>query len=121
MSRRTVTATMFDGTEHKATGEYLALADRVAFERKFGISTAILSKHASLFDDKGTLKDDADLSDLEGNVAEQHSFLSWRLLSRGGCDVGDFDTFIDACVNIEVGPKEDGGVDPTIAEAQPGN
>ncbi len=67
---------MLDGKAHEVEGLYIALPDRIAFERRFKIPVLTLTKDEAL---------------LEEHVA----FLVHRLLLRSGVDVGTFDAFVE--------------------------
>jgi hypothetical protein len=100
-----VSAVMLNGTRYETVTEtWMALADRVQFEKKFGKNVAELSRWEALFED-GKLKPDADLSGLSD---EYLAFFAWRVLHRES-DAPDYDQFIDSISSLDL----DFDVDPT--------
>lgn len=111
MATAQITAVMLDGTKHEATGAYMALADRVAFERKYESSIIEMSRQARHLGEDGMPLDESDLSGLR---EERAAFFAWRTLERGGCPVGEFDAWLDAVDEITIDRME-GEADPTAA------
>jgi len=106
-----VVAVMQDGTKHETVGAYMALSDRVAFERKYAVSVAELRRETRRLDDP-----EADVSSLR----EEHTaFYAWLTLRRGDCPVGDFDAFIGDVDDLTL-ERLDGPVDPTDPGPLPG-
>jgi hypothetical protein len=101
---------MLDGTKHDVTGSYMPLADRVAFERRWGVA------FETLFD----------VSAEGDNIVgpewrdERGAFFCWRVLERAGVPVGDFDAFVEQVADINV-ERVDGPVDPTEPGPLPTN
>lgn len=108
MTSMRVVAVMLDGTKHEAVGSYMPLADRVAFERKWGVA------FESLFTVDG---DGANISGPEWRD-ERGAFFTWCVLHRGGAAVGDFDAFVENADAVTV-ERLDGPVDPTAEEPLP--
>jgi len=113
--RTAVTATLLSGATQTGEGELAPLADRVAFERHFGITAAVLSRLSEAFDDDGQLKAEADAHEIK---EEWVAFLIWRLLRRvatGG--VADYDSWIDdlATIGLEQLEEEVAGTLPPTA------
>lgn len=101
MASMRVTATMLDGTKHEAIGVFMALSDRIAFEKRF---------------DSSFSKMQAD----RANVREEESaYFAWRTLTRAECAVGGFEDFIEAVEEVEL-ERLDGPVDPTDPAPPPG-
>lgn len=113
MTTARITAVMLDGTKHEATGVYMALADRVAYERQYESSIIALGRAAR------ALRDDGDAADVPDLRLEQDVFFSWRLLERGGRPVGTFEEFLTGVEDIDVDVQE-GPADPTAEALQPG-
>lgn len=111
MTTARVTAVMLDGTKHDATGVFMALADRVAFERLFNVSVLQMRREAGAVDDTG--------SDVGGLREERAAFFTWRVLSRASCPVGSFEEFLDTVDSIGV-ERLEGSLDPTDAGLPPG-
>lgn len=105
MTTAHVTAVMLDGVEHEATGVYMALADRVAFERIYNVSILEMARESRSLSGK----DDAPVPELR---EERAAYFAWRLLDRASAGVGDFDHFLENAdeLRIEVIAKP---VDPT--------
>jgi hypothetical protein len=120
--RATVTAVFLDASQQAATGELAPLADRVEFEKRFGMSAAVLSRLEGMFDDEGNLTPDADPAALR---EEWIAFLVWAELRRelGAEEVADFDAWLLTISNITVNTnaeEEGGGVQvPTVTTAAP--
>ncbi len=115
MTTARITALMLDGTKHEATGVYLALADRLAFERRFGYSIFRDTKRMRVEQD-GTGTAEVDVGDLR---EEEHAFMCWCILHRAGL-VGDYDVFTAGVESIGRPDFQDGPVDPTDPDLPPG-
>lgn len=109
-----VIAVMLDGTKHEAVGVYMALADRVAFERIYNLSVIDLKRETKLLDAEGNAE--APVRNLR---EEQTAYFCWRTLTRGDCPVGGFDDFLEQVEEVKL-ERLDGPVDPTDAGPQPG-
>ncbi len=106
---RQVTVRMLDGTEHVATGSYMGLADRVAMERRFGIS----------FTDLWERGEDGESHPGPAYKDEIAAFFCWRLFSRNGYG-GSFDDFVEACEEVVIATPEE-AANPTDAAPLPGS
>lgn len=106
MQMRRIVAVMYDGTKHEATGVHAGLADRVAYERRFGETVVARRKAvAEQVDEDGELKKDADGSAFGD---EKLAFWPWCILKRElGNDVGDFDEFLAECQELIIEPITD--------------
>lgn len=93
-----ITAVMLDGSKLEGTSVYMPLADRVAFEHRFGRSV---------------------FKELENVKEEEAAYFSWRILERAGQPVGSFEEFLDSTESLEV-ELLDGPADPTDAAPLPG-
>lgn len=103
--RAHVVVTLLDGKKAEATGEYMALADRVAYERRFNESAMVLSQMSDVFDEKtGKVKKGADIS---GVREEWLAFFAWRLLKREGVAGEDYDSFLDSVADVSVDVEPD--------------
>lgn len=111
MTTMRVVAVMLDGTKHEVVGVYMALSDRVAFERLYNKSLIDLRRD--------TRHLDADEAPASGLREEQTAFFCWRTLARGGCPVGDFEAFLDSAEDVTL-ERLDGPVDPTEPGLPPG-
>lgn len=115
MTTAHVTAILLDGSKHEATGAFRALADKVAWERRFKVSFVSFQKTIGDAVADGKMASDANVDDL---TTEREAFLPWRLLNREKAFTGDFDSFVEnvESLEIEVFENEAGaGVDPTSA------
>ena len=114
MTTAHVTAILLDGSKHEATGVFRALADKVAWERRFKVSFVSFQKAvAGSFTEDGKVNTEATM---EALTSEREAFLPWRLLNREKAFTGDFDSFLDnvETIEVEVFENEQGdGVDPT--------
>jgi hypothetical protein len=119
MTTATVTVTMLDGRELRAeTKTYMCTADRIAFERRFKLSSASFSKFGEFYDEKGDPKPGADFA----NVREEwHLFYGWRALARSlNGQVGNFDVFCEEVDELDVKFAEEAPEpNPTIAAPPP--
>lgn len=107
MGNARVVALMLDGTKHEATGVFMALADRVAFERLYNVSVLELNRQTDLLNEDGTPRGKVD------ELREERSaFFVWRTLERGEQAVGDFEGFLEAVEEIQI-ERLAGPVDPT--------
>ncbi len=100
--RAKVTATFMDGRTLEAEGAFAPLADRVAFEQRFGTSTQVLARLPELFGPDG-LKPDADPG---GFREEWIAFLIWRTLARAH-QVGSFESFVAELEDVAIADLED--------------
>lgn len=110
-----VSATTIEGETYKAEGLFAPLADRVAFERHFGVTAAALQRLGDAFDEEGKLREGADPA---GVREEQVAFLVWRMLRRpngAGEQIGPFEQFVESLaeIGLEQAAEEDPAVDPT--------
>jgi hypothetical protein len=112
-------ATMLDGRELRAeTKTYMCTADRIAFERRFKLSSTTMGKFADLYDEKGMPKKGADFSEMR---EEWHLFYGWRALGRElNGQVGDFDAFCESVDELDVKFAEEATEpNPTIGTPPP--
>jgi len=109
-----VVAVMLDGTKHEAVGVYMALSDRVAFERLYKLSIIDLKRESKLIDAEGDAE--APVRNLR---EEQTAYFCWRTLTRGDCPVGGFEDFLEAVEEVKL-ERLDGPVDPTDPAPAPG-
>ena len=114
MTTARITAVMLDGTKHEATGAYMALADRVAFERRYSATILEMSRAAQMLDAEGNVRPDADISGLR---EERTAFFAWRVLQRAGQASEDYDQFLEAVEEITI---DTGEMDPTGPVQAPG-
>lgn len=106
-----VSARMLDGTEYEAEGHIFALADRLAFEERFGVSFA--AKLASV-SQEGEVSREA-LADLrEGWIA----YFAWCTLRRAGACPLDWERFAESVESVEVEPR---AARPTEPAPPPGS
>lgn len=112
--RATVTATLLDGSSQTHSGELAPLADRIAFERRYGVNAAVLGRLSQAFNDDGTLRADADATAIR---EEWVAFLCWRLLIRGPARGVDFEAWLEGMdsldLNLEDQDETGSEVDPT--------
>lgn len=113
MTTARITAVMLDGTKHEATGVYMPLADRVAFERKYAETLGQIRKQAK---EAGSESE----PDFSGVKDEQVAFFCWRLLRRGQIPVGEFEDFLENADELAI-DVQDGPADPTDAGPPLGN
>jgi len=109
-----VTAVMLDGTKHETVGVYMALSDRIAFERLYKLSIIDLKRETKLLDAEGDAT--APVRNLR---EEQTAYFAWRSLTRGDCPVGGFEDFLEVVEEIKL-ERLDGPVDPTDPAPLPG-
>lgn len=114
MTSMRVVAMMLDGTKHEAVGVYMALSDRVAFERLYNLSVIDLKRETKLLDAEGNAE--APVRNLR---EEQTAYFCWRTLTRGECPVGGFDDFLEQVEEVKL-ERLDGPVDPTDPGPPPG-
>ena len=118
MTTARITAILLDGSKHEATGVFRALADNVAWERRFKVSFVSFQKEvAGSFTSDGKVNTEATM---EALTTEREAFLPWRLLNREKAFTGDFDSFLDnvEAIEVEVFETEEGmPVDPTTDPA----
>ncbi len=102
-----ITATLDDGSAREcSTSTFMCLADRVAFERYFGQSSAALAAVRELFDDDGKPKPGADLSILR---EEWIAFFAHRALLRADREgTPAYDDFIESVAGVTI--DQDGDV-----------
>jgi hypothetical protein len=96
MPRFGITVVMDDGTKEHAEGELAPLPDRVAFERRFGLSATVMQDL------------DQDRPDPHVLREEWIAFLAWRMLWRAHATPwGDFDQWVEHIEGeIEVNPLD---------------
>jgi len=111
MTTARIVATMLDGAEHDKTGTYMALADRVAFERLYNVSILEMARESRTLSTSG----DDPVPELR---EERAAFFAWRLLLRSGAEVGDFDSFLDNADGLSIEVLKT--VDPTDPAPEPG-
>ncbi|MGQ0669180.1 MAG: hypothetical protein ACT4PO_05850 [Actinomycetota bacterium] len=104
---------MLDGTKHEAIGIYMALADRVAFERRYASSILDIAREAKAMGADGIPMTKIDLNE------ERAAFFSWRVLDRADAGAGAFEEFLEAVEEISI-EKLEGPADPTVADPPPG-
>lgn len=114
MTSMRVVAVMLDGTKHEAIGVYMALADRVAFERHYNLSITELKRETKLLDDEGNAE-----APVRSLREEQTAYFSWRTLTRAECPVAGFEDFLEGVEEIKL-ERLDGPVDPTAPPPVPG-
>lgn len=114
MSSMRVVAVMLDGTKHEAVGVYMALSDRVAFERIYNTSVIELKRETRLLDEEGNAQ-----APVEKLREEQTAYFCWRTLSRGDCPVGGFEDFLEGVEGVTL-ERLDGPLDPTAPDPLPG-
>lgn len=102
MARLHVVAELQDGSSIEASGTWMTLADRIAFERRFGVSAAALARGV---DDDGKV-------DPEVFREEQHAFAAWCLLRREGATQLPFEEFGEQADDLTI-TKADSSPDPT--------
>ena len=117
---------LIDGTKYEAEADlstFGCLADRVAFERRFDVSAAVLAKVEEFVrrnDDGTTTVTDAEgLADV---LREEHVlFLAWRELRRQVPDVpDDFDEVLESTASLGLhGSTREATPDPTTAAEPP--
>jgi hypothetical protein len=108
--------TMLDGTKHDVVGVYMALGDRIEYERVYA---------RSIFD-KGKIDMQADGSGsatVDMNKVEEESrvFFVWKMLQRAEVPVGSFDDFWPGLESMDGPEFLDGPLDPTVEDQQPGS
>jgi hypothetical protein len=109
-----VVAVMLDGTKHEAVGVYMALSDRIMFERIYDVSVVELRRESRKIDADGEAT-----SEVRTLREEQTAYFCWRTLTRGECPVGGFDDFLENVEEVKL-EKLDGPVDPTDPSPLPG-
>ena len=114
MGSARIVAVMLDGTKHEAVGVFMALADRVAFERQYDVSVLEMRRQTEMLDPDGKPK--ADVTALR---EERTAFFCWRTLHRGEQPVGDFEGFLDGVEEVQI-ERLEGPADPTDAGLPPG-
>lgn len=85
-----------DGTSQEGEGLYMPLADRVAFERRFGKSI---------------------LGSMDDLREEEAAFFCWSLLRRTGMEPGEFEPFVDGIETLEI--EQVGGEEPNPTDQAP--
>jgi hypothetical protein len=119
MTTTNLLVTMLDGRELRAeTKTYMCTADRIAFERRFKLSSTAMATFADLYDEKGMPKKGADFSEMR---EEWHLFYGWRALGRElNGQVGDFDAFCESVDELDVKFAEEATEpNPTIETPPP--
>lgn len=97
--RAHVTARTVDGRTFEAEGLMAPLTDRVAFERRFGVTAAVLSRIGDFFNAEGRMRPDADAAALR---EEWVAFIVFRILARGRAYGEDFDRFLEEVAEVEI-------------------
>jgi hypothetical protein len=107
-----LTAEFYRGAEDTETVElavpdklWMMAADRLAFERQFHTSSAVMAAWAELYDDKGRPLPGADL----GEVREEYLYyFAFRAFKRGlnGSTPATFEDFSDALVSLDINTRE---------------
>lgn len=100
-------------------GLFAPLADRVAFERHFGVSATVLSRLTEAFDEDGKLKPDVDPASIR---EEWVAFLVWRVLHRkhaAGEAVGSFAEFAEQATDLAVEELTEQEADPELDPTAP--
>lgn len=110
----------YDGSVQESEGVFAGWGDQVAFERRFGVNAAVLSRIGSSFNADGGLADDADPAAIK---SEWLAFLAYRLLVRGPAAGQSFDEWLEATADLEIATLDDDDEapepDPTSATAAP--
>ena len=119
-----IALTYTDGTSNEfVTNTYLSLGDRIAFERRFGISAAKMSMAAerlrSLVGEDGELAQDADPVAFEELREEWLIYFVWRAAQREIGPLPDFETWVDTLADWNLDQDTDVPV-PTTAPALSG-
>ncbi len=131
--RRRVIVSMQDGSVLEATGAWMPLPDRVAFERHFRLSAVVMGRLATAFygsgdpevlehpELQGRLRPTTDPGDIR---EEWVAFAAWRLLRRTFDDqeqLSSFERFLEAVEDVDIEPIEeeeagagDPELDPTV-------
>jgi hypothetical protein len=112
MARSSFQIALLDGRSYSFTSTtYLCTADRVAFERHFGINSGTLLENLrGLFTADGAPVEGANLS----AVREEHlAFFIWRAATRAVSELAgvSFEDFLDQLAEIEEAKEEE--ADPT--------
>jgi hypothetical protein len=110
-----IKAKMLDGREVQGeSSTFMCAADRMAFERRFGVGAAVMQPWQRLYDSNGDPVEGADLSEVR---EEYVNFFAWRALRRlaNGQLPEDWDVFSDTVqeISTEELPAEEAGLDPT--------
>lgn len=106
-----VTARMLDGTEYAAEGYIFALADRLAFEERFGVSFAAKMAAVSR---EGDVPREA-LAELR---EEWVAYFGWCTLRRAGACPLEWEEFAAAVESLDVEPL---AARPTAPAPPPGS
>src|SRR5262245_61361199 len=114
MTTARVVAVYFDGTKHEAVGSFMALSDRVHFERRYNLSVLEMQRQSDLL--SPDCKAAGNVTDLR---EERMAYFAWKTLVRGDPAVGDFEAFVDSVDDLSI-ERLDGPVDPTVEVPQPG-
>ena len=114
MTSMRVVAVMLNGDKHEAVGVYMALSDRVTFERLYDVSVMELKRQSKVIDEEGNAQ--AAVPNLR---EEQTAYFCWRTLTRGECPVGGFEDFLENVEEVQI-ERLDGPVDPTVPGPLPG-
>jgi hypothetical protein len=108
---------LLDGTHHEfTTRTFMCAADRVAWERQFGLKSSAMIRGAAGAERYETTKDLADLAD-SGLDEEWLMFFAWRCAVRDldGFTMG-WQEFSEQLAEYDL-PQEAKAEDPTMAEA----
>lgn len=109
--RMHVVVQTLDGKTTEASGPYMALADVIAFEERFGV------RFDDLYVDRSDDQEGIQRSEGPAYSAKRAAFFAWRTLAREGKDVGDFDQWVDRLDSVMVSrPDGDEPVNPTELE-----
>lgn len=129
---RRITVLMLDGEKHEFVATYMPLADRVAFEKKWGVAFEGLFRYTTVeLEDPqaegGTRKVTVPNAGPEWRD-ERGAFFIWRAMRRHGIEVAGFDQWLEQVDDIDIEPVDgppaepnaslidaapDGGLDPT--------
>lgn len=111
-----VVAVMLNGEKHDVVGVYMALGDRIEYERRYGSS--IFAKGKVTREADGTSKAELDTGAID---EESRTYFVWKMLKRAELPVGDFDDFWPDLEKIEGPEFLEGPADPTDEGLQPGS
>jgi hypothetical protein len=95
---------------------HMCAADRVGFERRFGISSAVMAKWGDAADEEGNLRPDADLSQIR---EEWPAYFVWAVCVRDQGETRSFDEWIVNMAEIEARQLATAIVLPPAVEDDP--
>ena len=102
-----IKAEMLDGKQYEAeVSLFMPTADRLAFERHFGLSFINAAKQWG--------------ENAEGALEEWLAWAAWRTLTRSKTAVPAWSIFIEDVANTEIAEVGSETVDPTDPTPQPG-